>query len=69
MQGTILRQKHFDDLGLPSYQTGYWQLTDEITIDAENNLRLDSDYTTRAIWLGEVHTEEELKVLRNILSR
>lgn len=65
----LLKEKHFIELGLPSYENGYYQLNDEIKIGAENDLFVESEYASRPIWIGHVNTLEEFKILMEILNR
>lgn len=66
---TPLEEKHLIELKLRSYELGYYQLTDAITINVENEIHIDIDETSGQFWFGTVQTLEELRVLIEIINR
>lgn len=48
-------------MGLHSYELGYYQINDEVTVDVEGTIRIDCDYTTRPLYMMQVYNIEDLK--------
>lgn len=65
----MITDKQLQDLGLDSYENGYYQINDEITVDVEGNIRVYNEYTTKPIWVGQVISIDELVTVIPILLR
>ena len=65
----MITDKQLQDLGLVPYENGYYQINDEITVDVEGNIRVDNEYTTKPIWIGQVISIDELHAIIPFLLR
>lgn len=62
----MINDKVLTDLGLLSFKNGYYQITDNITVDVEGDIRFDDRNST---WIARVYNVEELKVFIECMTR
>lgn len=63
-----LTENYLRKSGLGSYENGYYQLNDNVTIDCEGDIRLETD-SAETVWIGKVLTIDEFVVFKRIVNR
>ena len=63
----MLTDKILTEYGLPSYENGYYSINDELTVDVEGDIRLET--FSGNTWICKVYNIEELKLFIQWVNR
>jgi len=57
----MITEGMLEELGLPTYENGYYNITDEITVDVEGTIRFEYHDFGR-MFIAQIYSLEDLKV-------